>query len=100
MRALTQARTRTRGAGQPAVRSRRPLIAAQEHIMSINHRQQHQLYQIESGLLRSDPQLGAMLAAFAKLSAGQRMPTWEQVATRQDRIHQATALTLQTIAVI
>jgi hypothetical protein len=67
--------------------------------MSLNHHQQHQLYHIESGLLRSDPQLGAMLAVFAKLSAGQRMPAWEHVATRQDRIRQAAALILQAIAV-
>jgi len=43
--------------------------------MSLNYRQQRQLQRIESLLLRSDPQLAAMLAMFGRLSAGQRMPT-------------------------
>ena len=68
--------------------------------MSINHHEQHQLYRIEYGLLRSDPQLGAKLAVFAKLFAGQRLPSWEHVATRLDRIRQAAALVLQAAAVI
>jgi hypothetical protein len=68
--------------------------------MSISHHEQHQLYRIESGLLRSDPRLGAKLATFAKLSAGQRLPSWEHVATRQDRIRQAAVLAGQAIAVI
>jgi hypothetical protein len=68
--------------------------------MSLNHRQQHQLHRIESRLLRSDPQLAAKLAVFAGLSAGQRMPTWEHLATRLDRIRQAAALIAKAIAVI
>ena len=63
-----------------------------------SHHQQHQLQRIETGLLRSDPQLTAMLGIFGKLSAGQAMPAWEQVpATRRDRIRQAAALTVQAI---
>jgi hypothetical protein len=63
-----------------------------------SHHQQHQLQRIETGLLRSDPQLTAMLGRFGKLSAGQAMPAWEQVpATRRDRIRQAAALTVQAI---
>ncbi len=58
--------------------------------MSLSHHQQHQLYRIETGL-RADPQLGEMLGIFGKLSAGQAMPSWEQVPTRRDRVRQATA---------
>ncbi len=36
--------------------------------MSLSHRQQHQLHRIETGLLRSDPQLTAMLGVFGRLS--------------------------------
>ena len=65
--------------------------------MSLTYRERHQLYRIESGLLRSDPQLTAMLAVFARLCAGQRMPAWEQVATRLDRVRQATAMIVEAI---
>ena len=65
--------------------------------MSLNHHQQHQLHRIETGLLRADPQLAAMLGIFGKLSAGQAMPAWEQVPARRDRIGQAAALTVQAI---
>jgi hypothetical protein len=68
--------------------------------MSLNHRQRHQLHRIETRLLRSDPQLAAMLGVFGRLSAGQRMPGWEQVATRLDRIRQAAVLIVTAIAVI
>jgi hypothetical protein len=67
--------------------------------MSLNRRQQHQLYRIESRLLRSDPHLAAMLAVFGRLSTGQRMPAREQVATRLDRIRQAAALIAKATAV-
>jgi hypothetical protein len=66
--------------------------------MSLNHRQRHQLYRMEARLFRSDPQLAAMLAVFGRLSAGQRMPAWEQIANRQDRIRQAAALIARAIA--
>jgi Protein of unknown function (DUF3040) len=65
--------------------------------MSISHHHQRQLYRIESGLLRADPQLAAMLGIFGKLSAGHAMPSWEQVPTRRDRIRQAAALTGQAV---
>ena len=66
--------------------------------MILSHHQQLQLQRIETGLLRSDPQLTAMLGIFGKLSAGQAMPAWEQVpATRRDRIRQAAALTVQAV---
>jgi Protein of unknown function (DUF3040) len=100
MRALTQARTRTRTGRPRAVRSHRQQIAGQEHIMSLNYHQQHQLSRIESRLLRSDPKLASMLTVFARLSAGQRMPTWEQIATRPDRIRQAAALIAKAIAIM
>ena len=66
--------------------------------MILSHHQQHQLQRIETGLLRSDPQLTAMLGIFGKLSAGQAMPSWEQVPTRRDRVRQAAALTVQAVA--
>jgi hypothetical protein len=65
--------------------------------MSLSHHYQRQLYRIESGLLRADPQLAAMLGIFGKLSAGHAMPSWEQVPTRRDRIRQAAALTVHAI---
>jgi hypothetical protein len=54
--------------------------------MSLSHHQQHQLHRIETGLLRSDPQLTAMLGISGELSAGQAMSAWEQVLTRQQSI--------------
>src|SRR6516225_9330126 len=83
-------RRETRTGGNPAV---------QEHVMSLNHHHQRQLHRIETGLLRSDPQLTEMLGIFGKLSAGQVMPSWEQVPTRRDRIRQAAALTAQAITI-
>ena len=65
--------------------------------MSLSHHQQRQMYRIEAGLLRADPQLAAMLGIFGKLSAGQAMPAWEQVPARRDRVRQAAALTVQAV---
>ena len=65
--------------------------------MSLSRYQQHQLHRIESGLLGADPQLAEMLGIFGKLSAGQAMPSWEQVPTRRDRVRQAAALTVQAV---
>ena len=65
--------------------------------MSLSHHQQHQLHRIETGLLRADPQLAAMLGIFGKLFAGQAMPAREQVPARRDRIRRAAALTVQAI---
>ena len=66
--------------------------------MSLSHHQQHQLYRIETGLLRADPQLAEMLGIFGKLTAGQAMPSWEQVPARRDRARHAAALTVQAVA--
>jgi hypothetical protein len=68
--------------------------------MSLNCRQRHQLYRIESRLLRSDPELAAMLAVFARLSAGHGMPAWERLATRPDRVRQRAAQIAKAIAVV
>ena len=68
--------------------------------MSLNHRQLHRLHRIESGLLRSDPHLAAMLAVFASLAAGEHLPAWEQLATRPDRIRQAAALIVKAITIL
>jgi hypothetical protein len=68
--------------------------------MSLNHHQRHQLHRIESGLLRSDPHLSAMMTVFARLSADQGMPTWEQLPARPDRIRQAAASIARAVAVL
>jgi hypothetical protein len=68
--------------------------------MSLNHRQLRRLHRIESGLLRSDPQLTAMLVMFARLAAGQDMPVWEQEAPRPDCIRQAAALIVKAVTVL
>ena len=65
--------------------------------MSLSHHHQRQLHRIETGLLRADPQLAAMLGIFGKLFAGQAMPAREQVPARRDRIRRAAALTVQAI---
>src|SRR6266700_1226814 len=71
--------------------------AVQEHVMSLSHYQQRQLYRIESGLLGADPQLAEMLGIFGKLTAGQAMPSWEQVPARRDRARHAAALTVAAV---
>ena len=68
--------------------------------MSLNRHQLHRLHRIESGLLRSDPQLAAMLAMFGLLSAGQHLPAWEQLVTRPDRIRQAAALIVTAVSIL
>jgi hypothetical protein len=68
--------------------------------MSLNHRQLHRLHRIETGLLRSDPQLAARLAVFASLAAGEHLPAWEQLATRPDRIRQAAALVVKAVSLL
>jgi Protein of unknown function (DUF3040) len=65
--------------------------------MSLSHDHQRQLHRIESGLLGADPQLAEMLGIFGKLSAGQAMPSWEQVPTRRDRVRQAAALAVEAV---
>ena len=74
MRALTQARTRTRPAADAARMLPPAADRSQEHLMSLNRRQQHQLHRIESRLLRSDPNLAAMLTVFASLSRTSACP--------------------------
>ena len=68
--------------------------------MSLSHHQQHQLHRIETGLLRGEPQLAAMVGIFGLLFAGQAMPAWEQVPTRQHSIQQAAALTVKATTVV
>ena len=67
--------------------------------MSLSPHHQDQLHLIQSGLLRSDPQLAARLSMFGRLCAEQAMPAWEQVSCGHDRIRQAAALTAETISV-
>jgi hypothetical protein len=68
--------------------------------MGLSHHQQHQLHRIETGLLRSDPQLTAMLGMFGRLSAGEAMPAWEQVTSRQQSIRQAAVLIVTVTTVV
>ena len=68
--------------------------------MSLSHRQQHQLHRIETSLLRSDPQLTAMLGVFGRLSAGEVMPAREQMPSRHQSIRQAAALIVRAITVV
>ena len=68
--------------------------------MALNYHEQRQLHSIESGLLRSDPHLAAMLTVFGRLAAGQRMPGWEQAATRLDLARQAAALIAKAAAAV
>jgi len=68
--------------------------------MSLSHRQQHQLHRIETGLLRSDPQLTAMLGVFGRLSADEVMPAREQMPSRQQSIRQAAALIVKAITIV
>ena len=65
--------------------------------MSLSHHQQRQLYRIETGLLRADPQLAAMLGIFGKLTAGQAMPARGQVPARRDRARQPAAPAVQAV---
>jgi hypothetical protein len=75
-------------------------ITDQEHLMSLNHRQQHQLHGIETRLVRSAPQLAGRLTVFGRLSADQRMPAWEQISSRGERIRQAAVRIVEAIAVL
>ena len=68
--------------------------------MNLSHHQQHQLHRIETGLFRGEPQLAAMLGIFGLLFAGQAMPAWEQVPTRQHSIQQAAALSVKATIVV
>jgi hypothetical protein len=68
--------------------------------MAINHHQMHQLHRIEADLLRSAPQLVTRLNVFGRLAAGQRMPAWEHVATRRDRIRQAAAVITEAVTAL
>jgi Protein of unknown function (DUF3040) len=68
--------------------------------MSLNRRQRHQLHRIEARMFRSDPRLAAKLGTFGRLSAGQRMPSWEHLDTRRDRIRQAAALVVEAITLM
>jgi hypothetical protein len=68
--------------------------------MSLNRRQRQQLHHIEVRMLRSDPGLAQKLGVFGRLSAGQRLPYWEHVDSRRDRIRQAGALIVEAIILL
>jgi hypothetical protein len=59
--------------------------------MSLSHQHQHQLHRIETAPLRSDPDPAPMLGVLGRLSAGEAMPAWEQVSSRQPSIRRAAA---------
>jgi hypothetical protein len=68
--------------------------------MSLSHRRRRQLHRIKSGLHREDPKLTEMLRVFGKLSAGEAVPAWEQVSSRQHGIQRAAALTMKATFVV
>jgi len=47
--------------------------------MGLSSRERHALDSIEGALAGSDPRLAAMLTAFTRLSAGERMPELERI---------------------
>jgi hypothetical protein len=67
--------------------------------MTIRNQDQHKLRLIKFGLLRSDPQLVAMMNVFSGLTAGQGMPSWEQMPTRGDRVREAAALIVVALVI-
>jgi hypothetical protein len=50
--------------------------------MTLPYRQRRKLRRIRQALRLTDPQLASMLLIFAKLSAGEQMPGWEQLTRR------------------
>jgi len=67
--------------------------------MTIRSEYRRQLRHIEFGLLGSDPQLVAMTNVFSGLTAGQGMPTWEQMPTRRDRVREEAALVVMALVI-
>lgn len=55
--------------------------------MSLTAHDQRVLNSIEEGLASSDPGLAPLLAAFARLSAGEELPTREQIRSGRRRAH-------------
>lgn len=68
--------------------------------MSLSPHQQDELHLIEVDILRSDPQLAALLGAFVRLWAGKGMPAWEQMSSREDHIRQPAALLMETVTIV
>lgn len=62
--------------------------------MTVRNTYKRELRLIEFGLLRSDPRLAAQLNVFCRTTAGQGMPTWEQVPSRVERIRAAILITM------
>jgi hypothetical protein len=53
--------------------------------MSLSHREERLLYEVEEALWRSDPYLASMLVAFTMLTAGKPMLDHEDVRRRRWR---------------
>jgi hypothetical protein len=68
--------------------------------MSLSYHHQRLLHRIGTGLVRSDPQLAAMLSVFARLSADEAMPAWEQVSSKRQSIRLAAALTVRVAILV
>jgi hypothetical protein len=72
--------------------------------MSLSYRQQCQLRLIEADLLRSDPDLAAVMATFGRLYPGQDLPAWEDVTDEapgtQGRLGRASAIVMALAATI
>jgi hypothetical protein len=65
--------------------------------MGLSYSEQYQLYRIQNDIFQSAPRLAAGLREFTTVSAGQPMPTWEQVPTRLDRARQAVTRAAGTV---
>jgi hypothetical protein len=65
----------------------------------LNSTYKRELRFIGFGLLGSDPRLAAQLNLFCRLTAGQSMPTWEQVPSRRDRSREAATLIAMALAI-
>ena len=59
--------------------------------MSLTYHQQHQLFDIEAVLLRSDCRLRALFGVFGRLYQGEDIPAWEKATCGHDHFPAAAA---------
>ena len=67
--------------------------------MKLSRWQRRQLRRIETGLLRSSPQLAAMMGLFSRLYRGEEMPAWEHEPRRLGRLRRSAAWVVVALAV-
>jgi hypothetical protein len=61
--------------------------------------QRHQLRRIEAALLRSDPQLAAIMGMFGRLYRGEAMPAWEHGPRLRGRLRRPVSWLVAALAV-